>query len=72
MALSSYPGLRSMGYVSLLGTLYCMLTTVMVLVALFTLIDKRGRTEAAAKSHTAKIERSTDDLDHDAKYTRVA
>jgi uncharacterized protein len=42
MALSSYPGLRSMGYVSLLGTLYCMLATVMVLVALFTLIEKRG------------------------------
>ena len=31
-----------MGYVSLLGTLYCMLATVMVLVALFTLIEKRG------------------------------
>ena len=47
MALSSYPGLRSMGYVSLLGTLYCMLCTIMVLVALLTLTEKRNRTAAS-------------------------
>jgi hypothetical protein len=46
MALSSYPGLRSMGYVSLLGTLYCMLCTIMVLVALLSLTDRRNRTGA--------------------------
>jgi predicted RND superfamily exporter protein len=43
MALSSYPGLRSMGYVSLLGTLYSLLCTIMVLVALLTLTDKRNK-----------------------------
>ena len=41
MALSSYPGLRSMGYVSLLGTIYCMLCTLMVLVAILTLTERR-------------------------------
>jgi uncharacterized protein len=41
MSLSSYPGLRSMGYVSLLGTLFCMLATLTVLVALLTLVDRR-------------------------------
>lgn len=41
MALSSYPGLRSMGYVSLLGTIYCMLCTLMVLVAILTLAERR-------------------------------
>ncbi len=41
MSLSSYPGLRSMGYVSLLGTVYCMLATLTVLVALLTLVDRR-------------------------------
>lgn len=41
MSLSSYPGLRSMGYVSLLGTLYCMAATITVLVALLTLTEKR-------------------------------
>lgn len=51
MALSSYPGLRSMGYVSLLGTLYCMLATVMVLVALFTLIEKRAGRAVGPDDH---------------------
>lgn len=37
MSLSSYPGLRSMGYVSLLGTFFCMLATLTVLVALLAL-----------------------------------
>ena len=41
MSLSSYPGLRSMGYVSLLGTLYCMVATLTVLVAILTLTEKR-------------------------------
>jgi uncharacterized protein len=41
MSISSYPGLRSMGYVSLLGTLFCMLTTLTVLVALLTLVARR-------------------------------
>jgi predicted RND superfamily exporter protein len=41
MSLSSYPGLRSMGYVSLLGTLYCMAATLTVLVAILTLTEKR-------------------------------
>ena len=44
MSLSSYPGLRSMGYVSLLGTVYCMLATLTVLVALLTLVDRRKQT----------------------------
>jgi uncharacterized protein len=43
MSLSSYPGLRSMGYVSLLGTLYCMVATLTALVALLTLSDRRRR-----------------------------
>jgi predicted exporter len=43
MALSSYPGLRSMGYVSLLGTLFSLLCTIMVLVALLTLTEKRSK-----------------------------
>lgn len=42
MSLSSYPGLRSMGYVSLLGTLYCMVITLTVLVALLTVTEKRN------------------------------
>jgi predicted RND superfamily exporter protein len=42
MSMSSYPGLRSMGYVSLLGTVYCMLATLMVLVAILTLRDRRA------------------------------
>lgn len=41
LSLSSYPGLRSIGYVSLLGTLYSMVATMTVLVALLTLIEKR-------------------------------
>jgi uncharacterized protein len=41
MSLSSYPGLRSMGYISLLGTLYCMLATLTVLVALLALAGRR-------------------------------
>ncbi len=48
MALSSYPGLRSMGYVSLLGTLYCMLCTLMVLVAILTLTEKRNKADREA------------------------
>jgi predicted RND superfamily exporter protein len=31
-----------MGYVSLLGTLYCMLCTIMVLVALLSLTERRN------------------------------
>ena len=42
MSLSSYPGLRSMGYVSLLGSVFCMLATMTVLVALLTLTEKRN------------------------------
>lgn len=41
MSLSSYPGLRSMGYVSLLGTLYCMVATLTVLVAILTVREGR-------------------------------
>lgn len=41
MSLSSYPGLRSMGYVSLLGSVFCMVATLTVLVALLTLTEKR-------------------------------
>ena len=52
MALSSYPGLRSMGYVSLLGTLYCMLCTEMVLVAVFTLTEKRNKLSSDALKRT--------------------
>ncbi|MGA9750493.1 MAG: MMPL family transporter [Acidobacteriota bacterium] len=43
MSLSSYPGLRSMGYVSLLGSLFCMIGTLTVLVALLTVVDRRKR-----------------------------
>jgi predicted RND superfamily exporter protein len=42
MSLSSYPGLRSMGYVSLLGSFYCMVATMTVLVALLTLTERRS------------------------------
>jgi uncharacterized protein len=41
MVFSSYPGLKSVGYVALLGTLSCMVATLTVLVALMTLLDRR-------------------------------
>ncbi len=41
MSLSSYPGLRSMGYVALLGTLFSMVATLTLLVAILTLREKR-------------------------------
>jgi len=40
MSLSAYPGLRSMGYVALLGTLYCMVATLTVLVAALSLAER--------------------------------
>ncbi len=43
MSLSSYPGLRSMGYVSLLGTLYCMVATLTVLVAVLTVAKRHPK-----------------------------
>jgi len=43
MSLSSYPGLRSMGYVSLLGTAYCLIATLTVLVAILTLVKKPAK-----------------------------
>ncbi len=43
MSLSSYPGLRSMGYVALLGTLFSMTATLTLLVAIMTLSEKRGK-----------------------------
>lgn len=43
MSLSSYPGLRSMGYVSLLGTVYCLVATLTVLVAILTLVKKSAK-----------------------------
>jgi len=42
MALSSYPGLRSMGYVALLGTLFSLVATLTVLVALLELLERRS------------------------------
>ncbi len=42
MSLSHYPGLKSMGYVALLGTLYCMIATLTVLVAVLTLFRPEG------------------------------
>jgi predicted RND superfamily exporter protein len=43
MSLSSYPGLRSMGYVALLGTLFSMVATLTLLVAILTLREKRDK-----------------------------
>ncbi|MEW6756791.1 MAG: MMPL family transporter [Acidobacteriota bacterium] len=48
MVTSSYPGLRSIGYVSLLGTVYSMVTTLTVLVALLTLWDRRRQAKGPA------------------------
>ncbi len=47
MSLSAYPGLSSMGYVALLGTLYSMVATLTLLVALLTLLEKRERVRPA-------------------------
>lgn len=47
MVTSSYPGLRSIGWVSLLGTVFSMVGTLTVLVAILTLWDRhRARKEA--------------------------
>jgi hypothetical protein len=49
MVTSSYPGLRSIGWVSLLGTVFSMVGTLTVLVAILTLWD-RHRARKGAKS----------------------
>jgi predicted RND superfamily exporter protein len=57
MALSSYPGLRSMGYVCLLGSVYCMVATLTILVAILTLTETRmsapPQDDDSAEVHTS-------------------